>query len=198
MQTYTVSFYAPTLVQQLGFTLGEANLLMIPSALVTFGYIIGITRLSDRTLLRSKLVVVSQLLASVGYAVLLIGDWYLDSSARWLLYIGLVFVSAFSNATIPLLAATITDPLESDSDMAMYMACMATIGNLGGVLGPQVYGVAGSAVPERNGAADYRRAHAFMGAVALLGAALAGWVDWRRGRRRDRGVSEEQAPLLTT
>jgi hypothetical protein len=51
-------------------------------------------------------------------------------------------------------------------------ACFATIGNLGGIIGPQIYGVWGKRTPEREGETDYKYAHVTMSFVAMFGATL--------------------------
>ena len=42
----------------------------------------------------------------------------------------------------------------------MFTACYATVGNMGGIIGPQIYGLVGENVPERDGEPDYRYGHA--------------------------------------
>ena len=41
----------------------------------------------------------------------------------------------------------------------MFTACYATVGNMGGIIGPQIYGLVGVNVPERDGEPDYRYAY---------------------------------------
>ena len=53
-----------------------------------------------------------------------------------------------------------------------YAACLATFGNIGGIVGPQIYGGIAGSMPEIDGEPDYRYAHAVMVGVALIAAML--------------------------
>ena len=90
----------------------------------------------------------------------------------------------------------------------MYTACYATIGNMGGIIGPQIYGAIGEGRPERNGAPDYRYAHVTMSCVALVGALLMAYSSWEHhgnprtdvffsaARKKPTPNDAEDAPLL--
>jgi hypothetical protein len=69
----------------------------------------------------------------------------------------------------------LTDGLTDSGEIALYSALMISVGNLGGISGPQIYGAVGSSRTKADGSPDYRIAHAVMaciGAGAFCTAAI--------------------------
>ena len=191
-QTYQLGFYTPTLLTQTGFTLPQANLLAIQIGVFCMVVVLTVTWHSDSTGLRAAYAMVASLVSSLGYGLMLIGDSNGEGYTACIM-VGIFLSTAASITCIPLMAAQVTDKLRGDGDVAMYAACLATFGNIGGIVGPQIYGGIGGSMPERDGKPDYRYAHAVMPGVALLAAVLMAWIAMRVSWRETKSGAFAQA-----
>jgi len=61
-------------------------------------------------------------------------------------YAGLFFAVSGATALIPITIAWLTDALKKGPEIAVYTAVVVSVGNLGGIVGPQVYGLVGQYV----------------------------------------------------
>eukprot|EP00729_Bicosta_minor_P008620 gene8620-9646_t len=192
-------------LKRLGYSLADANLLTVPSNFVTLLTLVAVMRRSDKTGLRAPYAMVAQCISAIGYCMIFMGD---ASGYGGVSYSGLIVATAAANANLPLITTHLTDSLKGDGNIAMYTACYATIGNMGGIIGPQIYGAIGEGMPERNGAPDYRYAHVTMSCVALVGALLMAYSSWEHhgnprtdvffsaARKKPTPNDAEDAPLL--
>eukprot|EP00041_Stephanoeca_diplocostata_P015014 m.283933 g.283933 ORF g.283933 m.283933 type:complete len:476 (+) comp19892_c0_seq4:179-1606(+) len=167
--TYQLSFYTPTIIRQLGYSLAVANLLSAPIQIVFGLLMFFVMRWSDRSGQRFPCIQLCASLAALGFGLVLVGDNWSNMPAS---YIGLCLATSGAGTLIPLTMAWLTDTLVVSSDVAVYTAVVVSIGNLGGIVGPQIYGIVGQNKQYSNGAdadtADYRIAHTTMIGVAVL------------------------------
>eukprot|EP00037_Helgoeca_nana_P006095 m.56522 g.56522 ORF g.56522 m.56522 type:complete len:493 (+) comp16983_c0_seq1:386-1864(+) len=171
--TYQLSFYTPTLVQkQLGYSLAVANLVAVPISLVSGIALYLITQHSDKSRQRHLSSMACALAAAFGFTMVLVGDTF---DQPWVAYVGLMIATSGAIANVPLTTVWLTDGLTDSGEIALYSAVMISVGNLGGISGPQIYGAVGSSRTKADGSPDYRIAHAVMaciGAGAFCTAAI--------------------------
>lgn len=134
---YTLSLFLPSIITALGYKTWQAQLLTIPpyalATILTIGYAI----VSERCHIRAPFIIASSLTAIIGYCILLSNK---DPLARpGVSYTGVFFAAA---GIYPAVALGLSWPAMNVSGQTKRAAAnglQITIGNLGAVIGTQLY-----------------------------------------------------------
>jgi cyanate permease len=130
---YTLNLFLPTIINDLGYSAAQAQLLSIPPYLLGFITTMFITVLVERTKRRALFIIGGSAVGIVGYAMLLAGRW------PGLSYAGTIVASA---GTFPARAIVLGWPASNVSGQtkrATAHAMQISIGTVGAALGTQLY-----------------------------------------------------------
>ncbi|KAI0508865.1 major facilitator superfamily domain-containing protein [Xylaria bambusicola] len=134
---YTLSLFLPTIIKDLGYKAATAQLLTVPPYAFAFSTTIAVAVLSERLGKRAVFIGSSAVFAAIGYAILL-GNT--DPVARPGLSYAAVFFAA--GGIYPATALVLSWPtinVSGQTKRATSTAMQISIGNLGAVLGTQLY-----------------------------------------------------------
>lgn len=132
---YTLSLFLPTIITELGFTAAQAQLLTVPPYAFATILTIVVAILSEKTHRRAPFIIASSSLAILGYIILLSAP----SKKPGVSYLGTIFAAG---GIYPATAIVLSWPaanVSGQSKRAAATAMTITIGNLGAVLGTQLY-----------------------------------------------------------
>lgn len=123
----------PTIIQQLGYSSAQAQLLTIPPYAVAFVLSIVVAVLSERTHLRAPFIMGSSALACIGYILLL------AQSRAGISYLGTFFAAAGIYPAVAIILSWPANNVSGQTKRCIANAMQISIGNLGAVLGTQLY-----------------------------------------------------------
>jgi len=130
---YTLTLFLPTIINGLGYSSTQAQLLSIPPYAIAFITTMSIAVLAERTKRRAPFILGSSAVAIVGYIMLLTSRW------PGMSYAGTIVAAA---GIFPAGAIALSWPANNVSGQtkrATANAIQISIGNLGAVLGTQLY-----------------------------------------------------------
>ncbi|KAJ0163020.1 putative transporter [Colletotrichum tanaceti] len=134
---YTFSLFIPTIIRNLGYTAAVAQLLTIPPYAVAFVTTLTVAIYSERTGRRAFFIMGSSAFAAVGYIILLAnGD---PTGKPGVSYLGTFFAAAGIYPSTALVLSWPAINVSGQTKRAVGNAMQITIGNLGAVLGTQLY-----------------------------------------------------------
>ncbi|TGJ82514.1 hypothetical protein E0Z10_g6241 [Xylaria hypoxylon] len=134
---YTLSLFLPTIIKNLGYTAATAQLLTVPPYAFAFGTTVGIAVLSERLGKRAVFIGGSAIFAAIGYSILL-GNT--DPVARpGVSYVAVFFAAGGIYPATALVLSWPTINVSGQTKRATATAMQISIGNLGAVLGTQLY-----------------------------------------------------------
>ncbi|TQN70218.1 putative transporter, partial [Colletotrichum shisoi] len=135
---YTFSLFIPTIIRNLGYTAAVAQLLTIPPYAVAFVTTLTVAIYSERTGRRAFFIMGSSAFAAIGYIILLAnGD---PTGKPGVSYLGTFFAAAGIYPSTALVLSWPAINVSGQTKRAVGNAMQITIGNLGAVLGTQLYG----------------------------------------------------------
>ncbi|KAK8867667.1 major facilitator superfamily domain-containing protein [Apiospora arundinis] len=175
---YTLSLFLPTIISSLGYTAAKAQLLTVPPYAFAFFTTIALAILSERTGQRALFIAGSSLFGAVGYAILLGNTHPRDRPG--LSYAGTFFAAGGIYPAVALVLSWPAINVSGQTKRAVANAMQISIGNLGAVLGTQLYR-----------SADGPRfvvGHSFALAYLLANVVVVSLLWWRlrrENRRRD-------------
>ncbi|GKZ33835.1 hypothetical protein AbraIFM66950_003919 [Aspergillus brasiliensis] len=123
----------PTIISELGYTAAQAQLLTVPPYAVAFILTITVAILSERTHRRAPFILLSTALACIGY-ILLLSDHRPGVS-----YLGTFFAAAGIYPAVAIVLSWPANNVSGQTKRAIANAMQISIGNLGAVLGTQLY-----------------------------------------------------------
>jgi hypothetical protein len=181
---YTFSLFVPTIINSLGYTAAVSQLLTIPPYAFAFITTVSIAIISERLNWRAPFIIGSALFGCIGYAILLSNT---DPISRpGVSYLGTFFAAG---GIYPAVALSLSWPainVSGQTKRAVANAMQISIGNLGAVLGTQLY--------RANDGPRYIVGHSFAMGYLLANAGVASilwFVLSRENRKRDEaGVKE--------
>ncbi|KAL3422689.1 MFS transporter [Phlyctema vagabunda] len=132
---YTLSLFLPTIIKNLGYTAAQAQLLSVPPYAVATVLTVVVAILSEKTHLRSPFVLASSSVAIIGYIILLAAP----ASKPGVSYAGTIFAAAGIYPSCAIVLSWAAANVSGQAKRATATAMTITIGNLGAVLGTQLY-----------------------------------------------------------
>lgn len=181
---YTLSLFLPSIIKSLGYTAARAQLLSVPPYALATLLTVAVAYFSERLHLRAPFILASSTCGVVGYAILLGNP---DPVARpGVSYVGTFFAAAGIYPATALALAWPAMNVAGQTKRATACALQISVGNLGAVLGTQLYRPAT--------APRYVLGHAFaLGYMAanVVVVAVLWWVLARENRRREEAETQE-------
>ncbi|KAJ6283144.1 major facilitator superfamily domain-containing protein [Bipolaris maydis] len=134
---YTLSLFLPTIIKDMGYTSAQSQLLTIPPYALATLFTILIAILSERYARRAAFILFTSSLAIIGYIILLANT---NPRARpGVSYVGTFFAAAGIYPSVALVLCWPAINVSGQTKRATANALQISIGNLGAVLGTQLY-----------------------------------------------------------
>ncbi|QIW99183.1 hypothetical protein AMS68_004701 [Peltaster fructicola] len=134
---YTLSLFLPSIIKSLGYTAANAQLLTIPPYALATILTALYAWVSERSGRRAPFIIFSNFVAVIGYAILISNT---DPTGRpGVSYVGTFFAAA---GIYPSVAMTLSWPainVSGQTKRATAGALQITIGNIGAIIGTQIY-----------------------------------------------------------
>ncbi|KAJ0425878.1 major facilitator superfamily domain-containing protein [Aspergillus carlsbadensis] len=130
---YTLSLFLPTIIKELGYSAAKAQLLTVPPYALGFVTTITVAILSERTRRRAPFIMGSSAFAIIGYIILLAGR------KPGVSYTGTFFCCAGIYPAVAIVLSWPANNVSGQTKRAIANAMQISIGNLGAVLGTQLY-----------------------------------------------------------
>ncbi|KAK7926881.1 hypothetical protein PG985_003879 [Apiospora marii] len=134
---YTLSLFLPTIISSLGYTAAKAQLLTVPPYAFAFLTTLAAAVLSERTGQRALFIAGSSLFGAVGYAILLGNTSPREKPG--VSYLGTFFAAGGIYPAVALVLSWPAINVSGQTKRAVANAMQISIGNLGAVLGTQLY-----------------------------------------------------------
>lgn len=130
---YTLSLFLPTIIKELGYTAAQAQLLTVPPYAVATILTLSVAIASEKLKLRAPFIMGSSAFAAIGYIILL--------SARkpGVSYFGTILAAAGIYPATAIVLSWPANNVSGQTKRATANAMQISIGNLGAVLGTQLY-----------------------------------------------------------
>ena len=180
---YTLSLFLPTIINQLGYTAAQAQLMTIPPYSVAFVLTVSLAFFAERAHARAPFIMGSSFLALCGYIILLATP----SSLPGLAYFGTFLAAGGIYPSVALVFAWPANNVSGQTKRAVSNALQNSIGTLGAVLGTQLY--------RTETAPRFFLGHGFAAgylATNILIVALLRWVLKRENVKRERGERDRR------
>jgi cyanate permease len=132
---YTLSLFLPTIIAELGFTAAQAQLLTVPPYAVATILTVIVAVASEKTRRRAPFVLASSSVAIIGYIILLTAPTHKPGVS----YAGTILAAAGIYPSCAIVLSWAAANVSGQSKRATATAMTITIGNLGAVLGTQLY-----------------------------------------------------------
>lgn len=132
---YTLSLFLPTIISALGYKAAQAQLLTVPPYAVATILTVIIAILSEKTQRRAPFVLATTSLAIIGYIILLTAPTHKPGVS----YVGTIFAAAGIYPSCAIVLSWPAANVAGQTKRATATAMTITIGNLGAVLGTQLY-----------------------------------------------------------
>lgn len=130
---YTLSLFLPTIIKELGFTAAQAQLLTVPPYAVAFVLTLTVAILSEKLKKRAPFIMASSSLAAIGYIILL------SDTKSGVSYFGTILAAAGIYPSVAIVLSWPANNVSGQTKRATANAMQISIGNLGAVLGTQLY-----------------------------------------------------------
>jgi Na+/melibiose symporter-like transporter len=132
---YTLSLFLPTIIAALGYTAAQAQLLTVPPYAIATCLTVLTAILSEKTRRRAPFILLSAAVAIVGYIILFTAP----SNAPGASYVGTIFAAAGIYPATAIVLAWPANNVSGQTKRATANALQISVGNLGAVLGTQLY-----------------------------------------------------------
>ena len=178
---YTLSLFLPTIIKALGYTAAQAQLLTVPPYTVATILTLTVAVASERTKIRAPFIMGTSALAIIGYIILLSG------SRPSVSYGGTILAAAGIYPSVAIVLSWPANNVSGQTKRATANALQISIGNLGAVLGTQLY--------RRNSGPRFFLGHGFALAYLCFNIIVVGslWAVLRaENKRRDRGERDDR------
>ncbi|KAK2752473.1 hypothetical protein FQN54_008135 [Arachnomyces sp. PD_36] len=130
---YTYSLFLPTIIKELGYTAAEAQLMTVPPNAVGCMLTIGAAIYSEKKQMRAPFIAGGSCIAIVGYIILL------SQNQPGVSYFGTILAAGGIYPATALVLAWPANNVSGQTKRAIANAMQISIGNLGAVLGTQLY-----------------------------------------------------------
>ena len=132
---YSISFFTPTILRQLGWTSVRAQVLTIPVYVFSFVVTIIVAICTDRLRHRYAFAMLGIFLATIGYGILL-AQQHVSVSTR---YVAVFVVAAGSNITQPVVLVWLNNNMGGHYKRSISAAMQIGFGNCGGIVASNIY-----------------------------------------------------------
>ncbi|RQM08698.1 hypothetical protein DH86_00000424 [Scytalidium sp. 3C] len=132
---YTITLFMPTIISELGYTAAQAQLMTVPPYAVATVLTITVGILVEKTKKRSQFVLASSSLAIIGYILLLSAPTHKPGVS----YLGTILAAGGIYPSCGVVLSWAAANVSGQSKRAVATAMTITIGNLGAVIGTQLY-----------------------------------------------------------
>ncbi|CAG7985548.1 unnamed protein product [Penicillium olsonii] len=130
---YTLSLFLPTIIKELGYSAAKAQLLSVPPYAVAFFLTIGVAVASEKTHSRAPFIMGSSAIGCIGYILLL------SQHRPGVSYVGTIFAAAGIYPAVAIVLSWPANNVSGQTKRCIANAMQISIGNLGAVLGTQLY-----------------------------------------------------------
>jgi MFS family permease len=130
---YTLSLFLPTIIKELGYTAAQAQLLTVPPYAVAFVFTLSVAVASEKLKIRAPFIMGSASFAVIGYIILL------SAKKPGVSYVGTIFAAAGIYPATAIVLSWPANNVSGQTKRATANAMQISIGNLGAVLGTQLY-----------------------------------------------------------
>ena len=130
---YTLSLFLPTIIKDLGYTAAQAQLLTVPPYAVAFVLTIAVAVASEKLKLRAPFIAGPAAVAIIGYIILL------SDRGAGVSYLGTIFAAAGIYPATAIVLSWPANNVSGQTKRCTANALQVSIGNLGAVLGTQLY-----------------------------------------------------------
>ncbi|MCJ1458673.1 hypothetical protein MMC28_009047 [Mycoblastus sanguinarius] len=130
---YTLSLFLPTIIKELGFTAAQAQLLTVPPYAIATILTLSVAIASEKCKLRAPFIMGSASLAAIGYIILL------SDTKAGVSYFGTILAAAGIYPATAIVLSWPANNVSGQTKRATANAMQISIGNLGAVLGTQLY-----------------------------------------------------------
>ncbi|KAH7123607.1 MFS transporter [Dendryphion nanum] len=134
---YTLSLFLPTIIRDMGYTSAQSQLLTIPPYAVATIFTVFWAVLSERYARRALFIIITSSLAIIGYIILLTNER--PSRRPGVSYLGTFFAAIGIYPSVALVLSWPAINVSGQTKRATANAAQISIGNLGAVLGTQLY-----------------------------------------------------------
>lgn len=132
---YTLSLFLPTIIKALGYTAAQAQLMTVPPYAIATALTLTLAIFSERTGRRAPFILGATSIAIVGYIILLTAQ----TSKPAVSYVGTIFAATGIYPATAIVLAWPANNVSGQTKRATANAMQISIGNLGAVLGTQLY-----------------------------------------------------------
>jgi len=167
----------PALINEFGYSVIYSNLLTVPIYSVNVALVMFNTYHSDITRERPLHVIIPGFVAMISWCLVA-----LNLSNIVAKYIVLLFSSVCCHVMLPVILAWTTDITKGQTSVATATAIIVGFGNIGGAVGPQIFGISFTSTGSYAWAAD---AMAFAAALSVFGSFLLWFLLRRYGNSKD-------------
>ena len=130
---YTLSLFLPTIIKELGYSAAQAQLLSVPPYAVAFIMTVSVAIASEKLRIRAPFIMGSAFFAIIGY-ILLLSDHRPGVS-----YVGTIFAAGGIYPATAIVLSWPANNVSGQTKRCTATAMQISIGNLGAVLGTQLY-----------------------------------------------------------
>lgn len=132
---YTLSLFLPTIIKELGYTAAQAQLLTVPPYAIATILTVVVAVFSEKTHKRAPFILGCSSVAIIGYIILL----STPKGRPAVSYVGTIFAAAGIYPSTAIVLSWPAANVSGQTKRATATAMTITIGNLGAVLGTQLY-----------------------------------------------------------
>ena len=132
---YTLSLFLPTIISALGYTAAQAQLLTIPPYAIATFLTIVVAVASERVRRRAPFILGSACTAIIGYIILFTAP----TNALGVSYVGTIFAASGIYPATAIALSWPANNVSGQTKRATANALQISVGNLGAVLGTQLY-----------------------------------------------------------
>ena len=132
---YTLSLFLPSIIKELGYTSAQAQLLTVPPYAIATILTVVVAVLAEKTHKRAPFILGSSSLAIIGYIILISTPKGHPRTS----YVGTIFAAAGIYPSTAIVLSWPAANVSGQTKRATATAMTITIGNLGAVLGTQLY-----------------------------------------------------------
>jgi MFS family permease len=175
---YTLSLFLPSIIKDLGYTAARAQLLSVPPYALATIFTVVWAWLSEKSGKRAPFAIGSSVIAIIGYVILITNEH--PTKKPGVSYVGTFFAAAGIYPSTALALAWPANNVSGQTKRAVVGAMQISIGNLGAVLGTQLY--------RPKTAPRYLLGHGFALGYLVANVLVSGVIWWyleRQNKKRD-------------